>query len=200
MINKKIKLVGLIIICLCFITACGFKEHNSTINNNSTNKESRWTMNFSDVEFTLPCTMADLEKKGIHLYTEYDEEMIYESRNESFVWISAVYGNTDDILLLSIDTGDNPDKKAENANVIAVTNMELDKELFHMKGNFSLGASINDMEKTFGTDYEVPGATTDNIREGFTICQYKSEYDNILFNFRDDKLVSMEVQYIENND
>ena len=154
-------------------------------------------MTFNGVNISLPCTMADLEAKGIRLYTEYDEETIYASQNESFVWISAVCGDGDDLLLLSIDTGDNPDKKAENAHVVAVTNMDLSKEVFHMKDKFALGASIEDMEKAFGTDYEVPGATSDNIREGFTVCQYRIGNDNVLFNFRNNELVSMEVQYIE---
>ena len=208
MTTKRLIALLLAIVCVLTLAACGGDESQSGNEGNSqageankpnkgNNEKSQWEMEFHGVKFSLPCTMADLEKKGIHLYTEYDEETIYASQNESFVWISAVYEDTHELLLLSIDTGDSPDKKAENAHVVAVTNMELAKELFHMKDDFALGATIDEMEKIFGADYEVPGATGDSIREGFTICQYSNEHDNILFNFRDNELVSIEVQYIE---
>lgn len=207
MIKRRLIALLLVLVCILSFAACGSESNGGdnegetpVVESNKPSKENnkyQWEMNFNGVKISLPCTMADLEEKGIHLYTEYDEETIYASQNESFVWISAVYGDTHDILLLSIDTGNDPDKKAKNAHVVAVTNMELSEELFHMKDKFALGASIEDMEKTFGMGYEVPGATADNIREGFTVIQYRSGCDNVLFNFQENKLVSMEVQYIE---
>lgn len=191
----KIKFWLLIIICLCFLSACSNQNHN---NNNIVNQESRWTMNIEGNKVTLPCTMAELEEIGIHLYSEYDENMIYESQNETFNIISAVYKDSDEMLYLSMVTGDNPEKKAANAKVVAITNMMLDADSFNLKGSFGIGASIDDMIEELGDDYLVSGATKDDIRAGFTVINYGTAPDNVILNFDKDKLIFIEVQYNEN--
>lgn len=192
MTGMKIRITALLLAVLCaaLFTACG-------ADNAGGSSESRWTMTIGGNKVTLPCTMAELEEMGIHLYTEYDEETIYESQNQTFTMICAVHEDAEDLMYLKIVTGDKPEDGSANAQVCAITNMTLDTDAFHMNKKFGLGASIDDMIAAFGEDYVVAGAAGDDIQIGYTVINYGTGSDNIIFIFDDNELKSMEVQYYE---
>lgn len=199
---KRVFTFLIVALMIFTLAACGDKDDKVDGNNNDNqqveNKDSNsldggWGIKINGKAVTLPCTLSDLVKIDVNIYSEFDKETILNSANETFTMIAATYGENTEPIHLKIVTGSAADKKEANATVKIITNTKMDSSLFELKGGIALGSSIDDVIKTFGTDYNMTGATGDDIHSGYIVINYGTKADGAMFNFKDGILEYIEI-------
>ena len=69
----------------------------------------------------------------------------------------------------------------------------MDGSLFELKGGIALGSTIDDVIKTFGDNYNMTGATGDDIHSGYVVINYGTKANGAMFNFKDGVLEYIEI-------
>lgn len=97
------------------------KDHNQddiseTTKSDNSAEEDGWGLTIGGKSVELPCTLADLEKKGIQIANEARKEEILASSNETFSMIGAKCGKSYYAFYLRIVTGNNPEAKEKKRN------------------------------------------------------------------------------------
>lgn len=199
---KRVFTILLAVLMIFTLAACGGKDGKTDGNNNNkqqvdnqgaNNSDSGWGVKINGKAVTLPCTLADLAKINVNIYGEFDKETVLNSANETFTMIAATCGEDTNPIHLKIVTGGAADKKEANATVKIITNTKMDGSLFELKGGIALGSSIDDVIKTFGDNYNMTGATGDDIHTGYVVINYGTKADGAMFNFKDGVLEYIEI-------
>ena len=169
------------------------KKNNNTQTNTTITAKSEWDLYLNGNKVNLPCTLEDLNKAGVEIYSDVEKQSILESENKSFFLVTASCGDTYNFISLCIETGENSSKGAANAIVNVIVNKDTNGSAFKMKGDICIGSSADDVIKTFGDDYKVTGTEGDDIRTGYKSVLYGTENDGALFLFEDGILAKVEI-------
>lgn len=201
----KILVLGVVAILMLSLAACGNDSENNTSgdgannnnvsqsNNEDENLTSMWGLQINGKSIQLPCTLADLARADIGIYEDYDRENVLGSENETFTMIAATCGSDTHPIHLKITTGSDAGKQEANATVKIITNTKMDGSLFKLKNNIALGSSLDDVIKAFGENYNLSGATEDDIHNGYTVINYGTKASGAMFNFENGVLTYIEI-------
>lgn len=200
--EKGISRIALIIIialvivggAIAVVSVMNKDENSNIINQANDSKQNIWGLKINGKSITLPCTLADLAEADVHIYSEYDREQVLSSVNQTFTMIQATCGDGMNPIFLKIETGENSNKREENATVKIITNNKMmQKDEFILKNNVGLGSSVDDVINTFGSNYTVDSSQSDDLHKGFVMMHYGDSESGVLFWFTDNVLTYIEI-------
>ncbi len=146
-------------------------------------------------EFTLPCTLAELENSGVYIARKSAKQEIVNSENQEFVMIELTSNSfgENELLKAMISTGDDHKKKEENCFITKIVNESVGVDLFTIGDSVGFGSSVKDAKKLFGKkDYELIKEGKDE-KKGLTQLNYFEGNKGRVMYFQDDKCMYIEV-------
>lgn len=185
---RKIFVITLcVIMAMMTLAGCGEK---------TTKKEVALSdVKINGKEFTLPCTLAELENSGVYIARKSAKQEIINTEKQEFVMIeltSNSFGEGEQLKAM-ISTGDDHKKKEENCFITKIVNESVGADLFTVGDSVGLDSSVKDAKKLFRKkDYKLIKESKDE-KEGLTQLNYFEDNKGRVMYFQDDKCMYIEV-------